>query len=116
MKEKFTSGEWVNDAEDFRSSIGVKGFGEVVSVFISPETKEQDVANAHLITAAPKMYREIEGDIDRLNSDIKDLNEKMLRLDCFGDEFAQTEYEIETIKCHVKSKTELLAESRGEKS
>ena len=64
-KEKFTPGDWINNAEECRSSVCVDGAEfEIVSVYVSDETKEQDIANAHLIAAAPKMYRILQGMAD----------------------------------------------------
>ena len=85
-KEKFTQGEWaVSDGDisslEYRYLIHMNGecqFGfddTSQGQYESPLNKGEAEANAHLIAAAPDMYREIKSDIDTLIEFIKTLRE-----------------------------------------
>ena len=109
MKERFTKEEWrVAD---------VAKIGEQVLFVHAPEIdgvicrlthvvnkniplSEADIANAYLIAAAPKMYAEIERDIQNLYQSLCDIDSSSLQ-------YAAVEKKIER-------KQKLLAEARGE--
>ena len=72
MSEKFTQGEWFVDGECFEgdatAGYGVSCEGRFIA-FVSSwddrgepsKPQPQDLINAHLIAAAPEMYRMLEG-------------------------------------------------------
>ena len=56
MKEQFTPGEW--EADNYE--INCSGSRVAECGYSGAEPDEQELANAHLIAAAPKMYRMLE--------------------------------------------------------
>ena len=118
-KPKFTKGEWVADirggccavyelskAEDtqgmqwdddrniYYSSLHAKWNGNQWSM------SEEAVANAHLLAAAPDLYKEIEQDIQWLES--------------MMPKFVYGSYEFGSICRRIETKRKLLAKARGE--
>ena len=60
-KEKFTKGEWKANG----ALISCKGYGYIAKALNIYIIRNERLANAHLIAAAPEMYKEIEKDICR---------------------------------------------------
>ena len=96
---KFTKGEWVVSVDGL--SVATGGF-KVARAFSGSATPYvlQTTKNAHLIAAAPEMYREIEKDINWL--------ERMIST--HGDDHPMTPM-FEDMK---KDKISLIAKARGE--
>ena len=98
-KEKFTDGEWYALGELVIADLGrkmIKPLGSL-SGHISPE---EDRANAHLIAAAPDMYREIQSDIDGLKEAM--------------EEYPKWSSHYNILESELNRKDELLAKARGE--
>ena len=96
---KFTKGEWllnpdgsiVDDTAASNEICFIDGGCDGIT--------RQDLHNAHLIKTAPKLYAEIESEIEFL---------KELRED------SHTEYQITLLDEKIADKQKLLAEARGE--
>jgi len=69
MKEKFTPGEWeiTHDNCSAGETVTVNG-ASFFNSWNDSKTAEQNEIDAHLIAAAPKMYRMLEGSIDALRA------------------------------------------------
>ena len=104
---EFTKGEWkvvdgtlINEQCLF---VYVDGAGVVCrltyTVNNTPLTDE-DVANAHLIAAAPDMYKNIKEDIEVLERQSK--------------QYVCGSFELRSILLRIKTKEALLAKARGE--
>ncbi|MEO9497688.1 MAG: hypothetical protein ABJG42_24655 [Vibrio splendidus] len=93
---KFTKGDW--RVERFVNGNGFEiAFnedGEVIADYVYTEP------DAHLIAAAPKMYKDIEADIEWL--------ERLAKRYAIGS------YELRSIHSRIEVKRNLLAEARGE--
>jgi len=91
---KFTEGEWAVNTTGSKTWVDTETGLTVAQVF----DMEGHTDNAHLIAAAPDMYKEIELDLNRLKGSIS----------CF------TGYHLTDIKKHIARKEKLLARARGE--
>jgi len=100
---KFTKGEWVSyigacDTQEIRVDdyvvIGWQGFDGVAIC------EDEKAANAHLIAAAPEMYKEIEDDVKNLKSLLMGFDPSSL--------------ESAAIEKKISRKKKLLAKARGE--
>ena len=61
MKEKFTQGEWYVPETDCNTPLQVVGRDAKRGIIVfNDEFNKEDKANAHLIAAAPDMYRALE--------------------------------------------------------
>lgn len=105
METKFTKGPWVANyggTEGHIKAIKEGGTPTVaIADVITPSlTDEEKKANAHLIAAAPDMYKEIEQDI--------------LWLERLSKDYVIGSYELRSIQLRIKSKRILLAKARGE--
>ena len=109
VKERFTQQKWVvADGTKVAEQVLFVHAPEIGGVICrlthianpSIPLSEADIANAHLIATAPKMYAEIEQDIQNLYQYLCDIDSNSLQ-------YAAVEKKIER-------KQKLLAEARGE--
>ncbi len=112
MNTKFTKGEWYQYANSKGLGVGVSGMGICEleysdSIIIS---KSENEANAHLIAAAPDMYRVI----DELSSELYTL---ILEVNLHRSRVINSQTETEPDYWDAQSVHEaelLLAKARGE--
>lgn len=116
-KEKFTSGEWVtcvngqwsdcgswsvdNDDASTFGYVAVNVDNATICLVVSDRWDDTEMeSNAHLIAAAPEMYKEILSDISWLEQ--------------MKSKFVIGSYEFRSICLRIETKTKLLAKARGE--
>ena len=95
MKTKFTEGPWVVSGSYIKCEKG--HIAQSKAIFLN---NKQLIANAHLIAAAPDMYKEIEQDI--------------LWLQRLSEDYVIGSYELRSCILRIKTKKSLLAKARGE--
>ncbi|MCH9646071.1 MAG: hypothetical protein K0U08_05445 [Proteobacteria bacterium] len=101
-KTKFTKGEWRVVGNTFIYALNdneVNQFTCLVQTSVGGANDEELMANAHLMAAAPKMYKGLEFFIEYL---------KCLILD------TETKEEVNALNHKINEINQLLAEARGE--
>tara|TARA_R110002020_G_scaffold475890_1_gene713787 strand:- start:43322 stop:43633 length:312 start_codon:yes stop_codon:yes gene_type:complete len=102
--EKFTKGPWVVRGSEIgvvdRSNTQSFGMMNIIANMDKYDFKDQYKANAHLMVAAPDMYKEIEQDIEWLQRLSKD--------------YVAGSHVLRSILLRIKTKKSLLSKARGE--
>lgn len=98
--EKFTSGKWEAVIYSGNHRLDVWSGDDRIYQNTSITDLEEEVANAHLIAAAPDMYREIESEIQELKDAMK--------------HYPVDSNDYEHANDLIDHKEKLLAKARGE--